>query len=153
MKVDPTNHPKKSSYHASPPEHRNHRAKDGALCTIGSISGILEKDPSFSPQLEGLLVAHVFPEANSQAPFLRARVLISFSLFFPSIWVSSQHGANLNRQPSQKSQGLLDNLQFLRCSILQSSKHLACFASCGPVYEGYRSPCQNSSCLGLGSSC
>jgi len=61
------------NYQATPLPTRNYRAKDGALAVIGTISGILEKDENFSSQLEGLLVAHVFSEADSPAPFLRAR--------------------------------------------------------------------------------
>ena len=48
---------------------------------VGSLASLLEKDEKFNQQLEGLLVAHVFPEANSAAPFLRARV--SLCLFDP----------------------------------------------------------------------
>eukprot|EP01062_Namystynia_karyoxenos_P062192 TRINITY_DN55114_c0_g1_i1.p1 TRINITY_DN55114_c0_g1~~TRINITY_DN55114_c0_g1_i1.p1 ORF type:complete len:1034 (+),score=407.66 TRINITY_DN55114_c0_g1_i1:82-3183(+) len=69
------------------------RRKYGALCAIGSIRKVLVDSPQIKPQLEGLIVTHVFPGFSSPCGFLRANSLWVISRFAGRIdWAGD--GAN-----------------------------------------------------------
>eukprot|EP00011_Vannellida_sp_DIVA3-517-6-12_P000288 CAMPEP_0114624856 /NCGR_PEP_ID=MMETSP0168-20121206/10976_1 /TAXON_ID=95228 ORGANISM="Vannella sp., Strain DIVA3 517/6/12" /NCGR_SAMPLE_ID=MMETSP0168 /ASSEMBLY_ACC=CAM_ASM_000044 /LENGTH=1044 /DNA_ID=CAMNT_0001836131 /DNA_START=81 /DNA_END=3215 /DNA_ORIENTATION=+ len=69
-------------YNTLPAESKNYSEKDGALSVIGTLASKLKRDPAFSGDLQNLIVAHVLPDFQSPAPFIRARVCWCFSLFF-----------------------------------------------------------------------
>ncbi|KCV71231.1 hypothetical protein H696_02181 [Fonticula alba] len=64
-----------NTYLAASPAERNYRHKDGALSVISTLADVLLREESFAGQIEHLLATHVLPEADSPAPFLRARML------------------------------------------------------------------------------
>lgn len=69
-------------YNTLPVEQKNYSEKDGALAVIGTLASKLKRDPSFSGDLQNLLVTHMLPDFQCPAPFVRARVCWCFSLFF-----------------------------------------------------------------------
>ncbi|CAG8497297.1 16245_t:CDS:10 [Acaulospora colombiana] len=63
-----------TTYHSAPPEEKNPRQKDGALKMIGCLSDmVLRKKFGVAHLMEGFFTTHVFPEFQSQYPYLRAR--------------------------------------------------------------------------------
>eukprot|EP00128_Syssomonas_multiformis_P012794 Colp12_sorted_trinity150504_noHs@10933 len=68
-------------YQTAPAEQRNPREKDGALHIIGTVADVLHKNETFKPQMEYMLVTHVFPEFSSPYGFLRARACWIMSEF------------------------------------------------------------------------
>jgi len=110
---------------------------------IGSIASVLERDEKISPQLEGLMVSHVFPEANSPAHFLRARVpspssssspsssFLSLFFFEKKKSLSFENGIrhvgasiNLMRLPGHRKMYLLFYFKPLFFSLLAKPEHL-----------------------------
>jgi len=64
-----------NGYQALAPDHRAQQSpkKDGALTCIGVLHESLFASQKFAPAIEGMMVAHVFPEFDSPLPFLRMR--------------------------------------------------------------------------------
>lgn len=58
----------------TPPNQRDPSKKDGALHVIGQVAETLMKRKKYMSQLESMLVAHVYPEFQSQLGYMRARV-------------------------------------------------------------------------------
>ncbi|CAG8437081.1 2268_t:CDS:10 [Funneliformis mosseae] len=72
-----------NTYRDAPPESKDPSQKDGALKMIGCISDlILRKKSGISQHMEPFFTTYVFPEFQSQYPYLRARacdMLVKFS--------------------------------------------------------------------------
>nr|CAG8510674.1 13785_t:CDS:10 [Entrophospora candida] len=63
-----------TTYQESPPETKNPKNKDGALKMIGCLSDLaLHRRSGVANIMEAFFVHHVFPEFQSQHPYLRAR--------------------------------------------------------------------------------
>ena len=63
------------TYRDAPTESKNPRQKDGALKMIGCLSDlILRKRSGVAHHMEPFFTTYVFPEFQSQYPYLRARV-------------------------------------------------------------------------------
>ncbi|CAB4434389.1 unnamed protein product [Rhizophagus irregularis] len=62
------------TYRDAPPESKDPRQKDGALKMIGCLADlILRKKSGIAHHMEPFFTAYVFPEFQSQYPYLRAR--------------------------------------------------------------------------------
>ncbi|RKP25760.1 armadillo-type protein [Syncephalis pseudoplumigaleata] len=69
-------------YQQSPPESRNPREKDGALCMMGCLADqMLLKTSPVRAQLEELVMVHIYPEFTSPVAYLRARACETMSKF------------------------------------------------------------------------
>ncbi|CAJ0650459.1 16009_t:CDS:10 [Entrophospora sp. SA101] len=63
-----------TTYQESPPETKNPKNKDGALKMIGCLSDLaLHRKSGVANIMEAFFIHHVFPEFQSQHPYLRAR--------------------------------------------------------------------------------
>ncbi|CAG8475521.1 4872_t:CDS:10, partial [Acaulospora morrowiae] len=63
-----------TTYISAPPENRNPRQKDGALKMLGCLSDmVLRKKYGVAQLMEAIFLNHIFPEFQSQYPYLRAR--------------------------------------------------------------------------------
>jgi hypothetical protein len=69
-----------TDYAEAPPEKKQHRTKDGAFVTLGSLVEVLKKK-KYVGSLEPLLVQHVLPEFGSSVGYLRFRACWMVSQF------------------------------------------------------------------------
>lgn len=61
-------------YDESPADRKPYRQKDGGLLAVGALSDKLKHTDPYKSSLELMLVQHVYPEFNSPAGHLRAKV-------------------------------------------------------------------------------
>jgi len=67
----------------SPPEQQRLAIeKYGAIYSIGSMSGVIQKNQTLKGTVENMLVSHVFPDFTSPFPFLRAVACWTFKRFY-----------------------------------------------------------------------
>ncbi len=102
---------------------QNHIQKDGALQVIGSLSEILFKRKRYAPQIEPLLVTHVYPDFRSPISFLRSRACCIVQQFDFVQW--SDDGSNLNTLIQLVLQSLSDSALPVQ---IEASKVRTCFS-------------------------
>jgi len=76
----------------STPEHeKNSQEKDGCMTVIGELEDKLRAEPAYKSQLEGLIMQHIYPEFNSQFPWLRAKACWIFGRYYKMEWSNPEN--------------------------------------------------------------
>ena len=72
--------------------------KESLMNQVGSVSGLLQSEPSLLSTIEAMLSAHIFPELSSPIGFLKARALWVYGQFSSIPFSSPEHQSSVLAQ-------------------------------------------------------